>query len=75
MGFEPQADFLARLYTHALSAGLEDPSCRQIVLVSDGAHWIGEQSAARLCVAGKSWVEILDFYHASQHIWAVAHAM
>lgn len=25
-----------------------------------------------LRVVGKTWVEILDFYHASQHIWAVA---
>ncbi len=44
MGFEPQANFLARWYAHALSVGLGDPSCRQIVL---GAHWIWEQSAAR----------------------------
>ncbi len=75
MGFEPHADFLARLYAHALQAGLEDPSCRQIVLVADGAHWILEQSAAHLRVAGKTWLEILDFYHASQHIWAVANAV
>lgn len=74
MGFEPQADFLARLYAHALQVGLEDPSCHQIVLVADGAHWIWEQSAEHLRVAGKTWVEILDFYHASQHIWAVAKA-
>lgn len=72
MGFEPQADFLARLYAHAVQAGLEDPTCRQIVLVADGAHWIWEQSVEHLRVAGKTWVEILDFYHASQHIWAVA---
>ena len=75
MGFEPQADFLARLYAHALRSGLEDPSCRQIVLLADGAHWIWEQSATHLRVAGKTWVEILDFYHASQHIWTVAHAV
>lgn len=75
MGFEPQADFLDRLYAHALQAGLEDPSCHQIVLVADGAHWIWEQSAEHLRVAGKTWVEILDFYHASQHIWTVAKAV
>lgn len=75
MGFEPQAEFLARLYAHALQAGLEDPSCRQIVLVADGAHWIWEQSATHLRIPGKTWVEILDFYHASQHIWAVANAV
>jgi hypothetical protein len=74
VGFEPQAKFLARLYAHALPAGLEDPSCRQIVLVADGAHWIWEQSAGSLRVAGKGRVEILELGHASQHIWAVAHA-
>jgi len=75
IGFEPQPAFLARLYAHALSAGLEDPSCRQLVLAADGAHWIREQSAAHLRAAGKTWVKIFDFYHASQHIWAVAHAV
>ena len=38
MGFEPQANCLARRYAHAVSAGLEDPACRPIVLVADGAH-------------------------------------
>ncbi len=75
IGFERQADFLSRLYTHALQTGLEDPSCCQLVLIGDGAHWIWELSAKYLRVAGKTWVEILDFYHASQHIWAVAHAV
>jgi len=75
VGFEPQADFLPRLYAHALQMGLDDPSCRQMVLIGDGAHWIWEESAAYLRVAGKTWVEILDFYHASQHIWAVAKAV
>ena len=75
IGFEPQADFLPCLYAHAVQAGLEDPSCHQIVLVGDGAHWIWEQGAEHLRVAGKAWVEILDFYHASQHIWAAADAI
>ena len=75
VGFEPQADFLPRLYAHALQMGLDDPSCRHLVLIGDGAHWIWEESAAHLQVAGKTWVEILDFYHASQHIWAVAKAV
>lgn len=75
IGFESQAEFLPRLYWHAVQAGLEDPSCRQIVLIGDGAHWIWEEGSAHLRVAGKTWVEILDFYHASQHLWAVAEAI
>jgi len=53
IGFERQAEFLPRLYVHALQAGLEDPSCHQIILVGDGAHWIWEKSAEYLRVAGK----------------------
>ncbi len=75
IGFEPQAAFLDRLYTHAVQAGLEDPSCHQIVVVADGAHWIWEQTAEHLRVPGKTWIEILDFYHASQHMWSVAKAV
>ena len=75
VGFEPQANFLPRLYAHALKMGLEDSSCRQVVLIGDGAHGIWEESAAHLRIAGKTWVEILDFYHASQPIWAVAKAV
>jgi hypothetical protein len=75
VGFEPQADFLPGVYAHALPAGLKDSSGRQIVPIADGAHWIREPSAACLRVAGKTWVEILDFYHASQHLWTVAQAV
>ena len=72
VGFEPQAAFLPRLHAHALQMGLDDPSCQHIVVVGDGAHWIWEQSATQLPAAGKDRVEILDFYHASQHISGVA---
>lgn len=69
------AEFLPRLYWHAVQAGLEDPSYRQIVLIGDGAHWIWEEGSAHLRVAAKTWVEILDFHYASQHLWAVAEAI
>ncbi len=72
IGFEPRAAFVPRLYWHAVQVGLNDPTCRLIVLTADGAHWIWEEGAARLRMAGKTVVEILDFYHASQHIWTVA---
>ena len=51
-----------------------DPTCRRIVLIADGAHWIWEEAATHLRVPGKGWFEILDFYHASEHIWNMAHA-
>lgn len=75
IGFEPRAAFMPRLYWHAVQAGLQDPTCHLVVLTADGAHWIWEEGAACLRLAGKTVVAILDFYHASQHIWAVAEAV
>lgn len=75
IGFEPRAAFMPRLYWHAVQAGLTDPSCQQVILTADGAHWIWEEGAAQLRLAGKAVVEILDFYHAGQHIWAIADAV
>ena len=74
MGSDQKTDSLSRLFAHVLKVGLEDSSCHQLVLVINGAHWIWEQSAGSLRVAGKGRVEILELGHASQHIWAVAHA-
>ena len=44
VGFEPQADFLPRMYAHALQAGLKDSSCRQIVLIADEATGFGNRA-------------------------------
>jgi hypothetical protein len=44
---------------------------RRVVIVADGAVWIwllaDEHFGER--------VEIIDFYHAAEHVWAVAHAL
>jgi len=44
---------------------------RQVVILADGAIWIwllaDEHFGERL--------EIVDFYHASEHVWALAHAL
>ena len=75
IGFESREAFLPRLYTHAVGMGLEDPSCTHVVLIGDGAHWIWEHGAEHLHPPGKMVTEILDFYHASEHVWTVAHAV
>ncbi len=44
--------------------------CRRVGVVADGAEWIWQE-------AGKYYarrVQILDYYHACQHLWEVAHA-
>jgi len=43
--------------------------CRQVGIVADGADWIWQE-------AGKYYprrVQVLDYYHACQHLWEVAH--
>ncbi len=43
----------------------------EVLVVADGALWIWNLVADRFAGA----TQRLDFYHASQHLWAVAHAL
>jgi hypothetical protein len=43
----------------------------EVLIVADGAMWIWNLAADRFAAA----TQRLDFYHASQHLWAVAHAL
>lgn len=42
-----------------------------VVVVADGAHWIWNLVAAHFPAA----TQIVDWYHASHYVWAVAHAI
>ncbi len=75
IGCKAQAAFWPRRYAHALATGRKDPSCQQLVLIGDGAHGIWEDGATHLRSPGREWTEMLDFYHASQHLWDVAGAV
>ena len=44
---------------------------RPVTVLGDGAHWIWTLAAEHF---GER-VEIVDFYHASQHLWEVAHSV
>ncbi len=44
---------------------------RKVVVLGDGAHWIWELAADHF---GER-IEIVDFYHATQHVWSLAHAL
>lgn len=65
---ENSEEFGKRLYVQALINGAE--SAREVVVMGDGAEWIWNQSAIHF---GGS-VEILDYYHACEHIWSLAGA-
>ena len=65
---DPQT-FGAGLWSLALRKGLYQ--AKRVYVVADGAAWIWNLSAERFPRAIKQ----LDFYHASEHLWAVAHAL
>jgi hypothetical protein len=46
-----------------------------MVVVGDGAHWIWDNLTVNLRLAGQSVIEILDFFHASESVRDVAHAV
>jgi len=60
--------FRARLWALCLRAGLRRQD--RVIVIGDGAQWI-DQTAQLLFPKA---VRILDYYHASERIWAVAFA-
>lgn len=59
-------EFGRRVHALALRKGLNQ--ARHVYVVSDGAAWIWNVARDRLGPA----TEVLDFYHASEHLWALA---
>jgi hypothetical protein len=57
------------LYQLALDGGLEQ--AQQVVVLGDGAPWIWNLVAEHFPGA----VQIVDLYHAKEHVWDVAHAV
>lgn len=57
------------LYQLAVECGLEQ--AQQVVVLGDGAPWIWNLAAEHFPGA----VQIVDLYHAKEHVWAVAHAV
>jgi hypothetical protein len=60
--------FGRRLYLFALRLGCE--RAQELVLLGDGAEWIWKLAALHFSDA----VQILDFFHASEHVWKIARA-
>ena len=57
------------LYAEALRRGLNQ--ARRVYVVADGAVWIWNLVEDRFSDAAG----VLDFYHASEHLWAIAHEL
>ena len=62
-------EFGRRVQAEARRRGLGKVS--RVYVVADGGVWIWNIVADRFAEA----VGVLDFYHASQHLWALAHAL
>lgn len=73
-GLEPSTDFGPRLVRAAMRAGL-GRGVKRIVVLADGAEWIWLQARCQLAFPGVEVVEVLDFYHASQHLAQAAGAV
>ena len=58
-----------KLYAEALRRGLE--RARSVYVIADGAVWIWRLAAEHFPGA----VEELDFYHASEHLWALGRSL
>jgi len=63
-GCEEAEDFWYRAYVEACRRGLGTAAVRTVVLLGDGAEWIGRQGCAFLALPGVDLVEIIDLYHA-----------
>jgi hypothetical protein len=80
---EPAVAFARRVGAEAARRGALDvvnwhPSdgtpaeLRPVVVLGDGAKWIWDQVAA---LFGDERIEIVDWYHASEHLWTAAKAL
>jgi hypothetical protein len=74
-GFEAAEAFWYRLYVATCRQGLEGAGLALIVVLGDGADGIWHYAARFLAVGTAEIVEIVDIYHAWEHLGTVASAM
>jgi hypothetical protein len=74
-GFETAEVFWYRVFVEACRRGLGTAMVMMVVLLGDGADWIWRYGRTFLAVAGVKLVEIVDIYHAFQHLAVVAKAV
>lgn len=71
VSFEKAEIFARHVYIEAVRRGLYD--AEKVIILGDGAEWIWNHIAS-FCDAEVS-VEIVDFYHASEHVWTAGQAL
>jgi hypothetical protein len=73
-GLESAEEFWYRVYVTACHGGLSQQT-RRVVVLGDGAEWIWTRAAHFVGGPGVEVVEIVDIYHAYEHLWAVGRAL
>jgi hypothetical protein len=73
-GLEAAEESWWRTRVIAEQAGL-GTATERVVVVCDGANWIWNRAAAFLGGEGRAVIEIVDIFHAYEHLWAVGHAL
>jgi hypothetical protein len=74
-GFESADSFWWRVYVEACRRGLGGALVTMVVVLGDGADWIWRYAPTFLGVGAVQLVEILDIYHAFEHLSTVANAV
>jgi ribosomal protein L34E len=74
-GFESAETFWYRVYVEACRQGLGGVGVALIVVLADGAEWIWHYAARFLAVGRAEIIEIVDIYHAWEHLGTVATAV
>jgi hypothetical protein len=74
VGLEEAEHFWPRVARAAVRCGL-GRGVRTVVLLADGAEWIWLAGRTQLALAGVEVVEIVDYYHACEHVGTVASAV
>lgn len=73
-GLESAEEFWWRVYVTARRGGWGQQT-RRVVVLGDGAEWIWQRAAHFLGGAGIVLVEILDIFHAYEHLWEAGRAV
>lgn len=74
-GFESAETFWWRVYVEACRQGLGRVGLALIVVLGDGAEWIWHYAPRFLAIGPAEIVEIVDIYHAWEHLGTVAAAV
>lgn len=74
-GFETAETFWWRVYSTACRQGLGSAGLALIVVLGDGAEWIWHYAPRFLAIGTTKIIEIVDIFHAWEHLGTVAHAV